>query len=157
MIRALIDHGWRTAYRLAYPMARLWWRLTNPLHQGALVLLYVGEEVLLVRTSYQTAWSLPGGGVQPGETAEDAARRELAEEIGISVPHLTPAGTLTGNWDGRRDHVSFFEARLATLPNLRPDGREVVAACLTPIAALAGLRLTGPVADYFRAGSAPEA
>ncbi len=31
-------------------------------------------------------WTAPGGGLQPGESHEQAATRELAEEIGIEVP-----------------------------------------------------------------------
>ena len=36
--------------------------------------------------------ALPGGGVQPGESAWDAAQREAAEEIGVPVGTLTPIG-----------------------------------------------------------------
>jgi ADP-ribose pyrophosphatase len=33
---------------------------------------------------------VPAGGVDPGETPEDAAQRELAEEIGMRTGHLEP-------------------------------------------------------------------
>jgi len=36
--------------------------------------------------------ALPGGGVQPGESAWDAAQREVAEEIGVPVGRLVPLG-----------------------------------------------------------------
>jgi ADP-ribose pyrophosphatase YjhB (NUDIX family) len=38
--------------------------------------------LLLVRRAEDGSWCLPGGGVEPGETWADAARRECLEETG---------------------------------------------------------------------------
>lgn len=45
-----------------------------------------GDEVLLIRRGTpprQGEWSLPGGRIEPGERAKDAALRELREETGV--------------------------------------------------------------------------
>ncbi len=145
------DRCWQAAYRLAYPLARLWWAVRHPRHRGALVCIRVGAQVLLVRQSYRRAWTLPGGGVRPAETPEAAARRELLEELGLSIPALHPATILHGTWEGQRDEVHVFELALDRLPPLCLDNREVVDARLFAPADLPGLRLAGPVSDYLAA------
>ncbi len=111
--------------------------------------VYVGSALLLVRSSYRVAWNFPGGSVRPGETPEAAARRELAEETGITASELLSAGSHYGIWDGRRDRVHFFELQLDRLPRLQLDNREIIAARLMPPSALARMMLTGPVAAYL--------
>ncbi len=47
-----------------------------------------GDSVLLIRRGTpprQGEWSLPGGRIEPGERAVDAALRELREETGIEA------------------------------------------------------------------------
>lgn len=47
-----------------------------------------GEEVLLIRRGRpprKGEWSLPGGRIEPGERAVDAALRELREETGVEA------------------------------------------------------------------------
>jgi 8-oxo-dGTP pyrophosphatase MutT (NUDIX family) len=147
-LSALLDLAWRTAFRLAFPLVRLWWRLARPRHEGALVAVYVGPSLLLVRSSYRDGWHLPGGGIRRGEMPEAAARRELAEEIGLATSALRPAGVACGIWDGRPDRVHFFELRLTELPKLQLDNREIIAARLASPSELGGMLLSGPAAAY---------
>jgi 8-oxo-dGTP diphosphatase len=146
---SLIDSVWRLVLRLGFRLARIWWHFRRPQHEGALVAIYVGQALLLVRSSYRAEWNFPGGSVHPGETPEEAAQREMEEEIGLSSYPLVAAGGASGIWDGRRDCVHFFELHLDELPELRLDNREIIGAQLVSPEELRGMALTEAVAAYL--------
>jgi len=49
-----------------------------------------GKILAVSRRDDPTAFGLPGGKIDPGETAEQAAARELQEETGLNVTDLKP-------------------------------------------------------------------
>ena len=76
-------------------------------------MLLTDGKVLLVRHRYGGRLMFPGGGVEPGETAWAAARRELLEETGIAdCGPLRLAGAYLNLADGRPDYVLLFKGGL---------------------------------------------
>ncbi len=52
--------------------------------------------LLLVRAGDSGQWGLPAGGIEPGESPQAAARRELREETGVDCEDLALAAALGG-------------------------------------------------------------
>ncbi len=55
------------------------------------------SQVLWARRIRHDGWQFPQGGIEPKESAEDAAFRELYEEIGLSPCHVQLLGS-TDKW-----------------------------------------------------------
>lgn len=63
------------------------------------VICFRDDEVLLIRRGKPPLlgeWSLPGGRIEPGERAVDAALRELREETGVSAEILGLVDVIDG-------------------------------------------------------------
>lgn len=113
---------------------RLWWLRGKTL--GVRAIVHDRDNVLLVRHTYVPGWYLPGGGVDPHETAEEAVRRELREEAGVEVlarPRLH--GVFRNRAYSARDHVVCFVVSGFELRR-RPADWEIAEIGFFPIADL---------------------
>lgn len=97
----------------------------------------VEQSIFLVRHTYVPGWHLPGGGVEPGETAMVSLERELREEGNLEI--MAPAELKSLHFNrsiSRRDHVALYlvHSFRQTAPRL-PD-MEIAEAGFFPIDAL---------------------
>ncbi len=86
------------------------------------------DRILLVRFEFpgRTVWATPGGGIEPGELPEDAIRRELEEETGLTTVEVGPVlwtrlhiiPFIGGQWDGQREQY-----HLVRTPAFTPEPR----------------------------------
>ena len=100
----------RGAERRLRPAIQLWARLARGTTLGVRALVTDPDgRVLLVEHSYVPGWHLPGGGVDPGETAEAAAARELEEEAGVRPTERPRLVSIHDNGRHfRGDHVLLY-------------------------------------------------
>jgi 8-oxo-dGTP pyrophosphatase MutT (NUDIX family) len=110
--------------------------LSRPMTLGARIAAFDADgRVMLVRHTYVPGWHFPGGGVEPGETAEAAALREFIEEAnGVPGAPASLHGFYFNNRASRRDHVALFVARNASQSAPKRADREIEAAAFFPLA-----------------------
>ena len=85
--------------------------------------------VLLVKHSYTPGWHFPGGGVERGESFEQALGREMQEEANV-VLEASPRlhGLFQNIAMSPRDHVAVYVAREFRVTGARAPDREILAA-----------------------------
>lgn len=89
-------------------------------HTARALIVNPAFEVLLISVDLPwlegPVWTLPGGGIEPGESAELCARREILEETGFDYPdEMLPGwhGTIEFIHQGQtfQVHETYFVAR----------------------------------------------
>ncbi len=118
------------------PRARM--RRENLRHRSAAVVVLSSDGRLLAHRRAETKdlrpgwWDVCAGGVVGvGETYLDAARRELAEEVGVADVVLEPLGV--GRFDDDQSHeISHLFVAVADGPYVFADGEVAEARLVTP-------------------------
>ncbi|MBA4788076.1 MAG: NUDIX domain-containing protein [Rhizobiales bacterium] len=112
-------------------------RITHGITLGVRVIVIDPEKrVLLVRHGYAPGWHFPGGGVDAGESAEDAARRELKEETNVEATGpLMLSGLYFNARFGNRDHVACYRASAFTCGPVPAPRFEIAEIGFFPLAA----------------------
>jgi len=122
----------RAMLPIAFSVRHRWrrWRKAE-LAGCAVVISNHSGGVLLLRHSYgPKVWALPGGGVGRGEDPEEAARREVQEELGITLGSMQKLNVSDEVVSGSKHTAYLFTAISNSRP--KPDMREVIEARFFP-------------------------
>ncbi len=77
---------------------------------------------MLVKQTYAPGWIFPGGGVERGETCEEAALREIEEEACIFARGaLEFKGIFSNEKEMRGDHLAFYVLRDFEQRHFKPN------------------------------------
>jgi ADP-ribose pyrophosphatase YjhB (NUDIX family) len=118
--------------RRCEPLLRRFFHTYFLLHRGMTlgvraVVLDAENRVFLVKHSYVSGWHLPGGGVDIGETMEQAMRRELKEEGDIDLTGEAELhGIFLNSHVSRRDHVAVYVVRQFRQDRLPEPNHEII-------------------------------
>lgn len=107
-----------------WPLANVYWIIFRFKREGVKVIIRHKDKILLVKHSYgRNVWHWPGGGIKKGETPEQAAKREVLEEVGIKLDNLKFIKKYN-NKIYKNNIIYLFEARVEN-KNFKIDNIEI--------------------------------
>ena len=92
--------------------AQTYWFVFRPKTSGAKIILTNNGKILLVKHTYGYRYTLPGGGIKKNEKPEEAVRREIREELGVTLNAVTYLGSFLSTTEYKKDTVNAFHSEL---------------------------------------------
>lgn len=113
------------------------------------------DEILLIHqyrlTVDRFVWAIPSGGIDEGETAEAAARRELLEEAGIEAKDMRPLVAYHPSYGATNQTFELFLAQDPVQASTSFDRNEVIDARWFPQAEVLRMLLHNEIVDGLSA------
>ncbi len=97
----------------------------DTIHVAAAIIENDSKEILCAKRADiagGAAWEFPGGKVEPGESPEDALRREIDEELGCKLQMILPFDTVEHDYPDF--HLSMDVYVCTAAPGAEPEARE---------------------------------
>jgi|TARA_B100001971_G_scaffold175431_1_gene169050 nucleoside triphosphatase len=96
---------------------------------GGLILHKSGEILLVKSFKWKDYWTVPGGHIEIGETAENAIKREIKEEVGLDIDSasllLIQEAIYPKNFNAHKHFIFLDYLCLSKSKDVELDNREI--------------------------------
>ncbi len=84
----------------------------GPVRKGARAVIVYKDKIVMIHLKALNLYTLPGGGIEAGETPSDAVKREVLEETGYPVLEVHPTVILKEYFPDSIWHHHFFKVTI---------------------------------------------